>query len=202
MLKRSTVDSSNSPKRPTGRPRNEKTRKAILKTAFSLLKARGFDNVSNQQIADEAGVSTATLYRWWKNKQAILLDAYLETARDLLPLGKGGSPLARLQRYTLQIARFLKSTDGRVFLSLMLAIQDNPELRAAFNERVFLPRRAEGRQVVEEAIASGELPTTADPDLIIDLLIGPQILPVLVGQDPSAKDAEKIFDFVIGAVLR
>ena len=39
----------------------------------------------------------------------------------------------------------------------MLAIQDNPALRKAFYENVFLPRRAEGRKVVQEAITAGEL---------------------------------------------
>jgi AcrR family transcriptional regulator len=184
-----------------GRPRSEKTRKTILKTAFRLLKKRGFDGVSNQQIASEAGVSTATLYRWWKNKQAILLDAYLETTRELLPYGTRGTPLARLRNYTIRIGDFLKGDDGRVFLRLMLAIQDNPSLRKAFYENVFLPRRAEGRAVVQEAINTGELPDTVDPDFMINLLIGPQILPALLGQDLSADSAEKIFDFVLRTVL-
>jgi AcrR family transcriptional regulator len=185
-----------------GRPRSEKTRKAILKAAFRLLKEHGFDGVASQQIAKEAGVSTATLYRWWKNKQAILLDAYLETTRELVPYGGRGSPLARLRNYTIRIAEFLKSEDGRVFLRLMLAIQDNPALRKAFYENVFLPRRAEGCKVVLEAIAAGELPATVDPDLIINLLIGPQILPALLGQAQNAKSAEKLFNFVVKATSR
>jgi AcrR family transcriptional regulator len=184
-----------------GRPRNEKTRKVILKAAFRLLKEEGFDGVSSQQIAIEAGVSTATLYRWWENKQAILLDAYLETSRELLPYGKRGSPLARLRRYTVQIAEFLKGEDGRAFLQLLLAIQDNPALRQAFYRDVFVPRRAEGCAVVREAIAKGELPDTVDPDLMITLLIGPQILPALLGQELSAKSAERIFDSVLKAAL-
>jgi AcrR family transcriptional regulator len=189
-------------KRTIGRPRSEKTRKAILKAAFRLLKKHGFEGVSNQQIAREAGVSTATLYRWWKNKQAILLDAYLETTRELLPYGKSGSPLKRLRRYTIRIAEFLKSDDGRVFLRLMLAIQDSPRLRKAFYENVFLPRRAEGCEVVQEAIAAGELPDSVDPGLLINFLIGPQILPALLGQHLSEDSAEKIFDFVLSATLR
>jgi len=202
-FKRKTVPTAaGTPKRTMGRPRSEKTRKAILKAAFRLLKRHGFEEISNQQIAKEAGVSTATLYRWWKNKQAILLDAYLETTRELLPYGKRGSPLARLRNYTIRIADFLKSEDGRVFLRLMLAIQDNPALRKAFNEQVFLPRRAEGCNVVWEAIEAGELPATVDPDLLINLLVGPQILPVLLGQDLSTKSAEKIFDFILKSALR
>ena len=200
---RSALGSSRgSLKRTSGRPRSEKTRQAILKAAFHLLKREGFVGVTTQQIAIEAGVSTATLYRWWDNKQAILLDAYLETTRDLLPTAKSGSPLARLRKYTLRIAEFLKSEKGCVFLRLLLAIQDDPALRKGFYEDVFLPRRAEGCTVVQEAIDAGELPKTVVPDFIINLLIGPQVLRALLGQDLSAKYAQRIFDSVITSAQR
>jgi AcrR family transcriptional regulator len=187
--------------RKTGRPRSEKTRRAILKAAFGLLKKQGFDDVSMQQIAARAGVSTATLYRWWDNKQAILLEAYLDMTRELLPYRGSGSPLARLRKYCLLLIDFLKSENGQVFLRLMLAIHDDPVLRSAFYEKVYLPRRSEGRAVVEEAIAAGELPNTVDPDCIINLLIGPLILPALLGQDLNAKSVQKIFDFIVKASL-
>jgi AcrR family transcriptional regulator len=201
-LKAKTVRVPESPKRATGRPRSEKTRKAILKAAFHLLKREGFDGVSTQQIALQAGVSTATLYRWWDNKQAILLDAYLETTRDLLPHGKHGSPLARLRKYTLRIAEFLKNENGRVFLRLLLAIQDDPALRKGFYDDVFLPRRAEGCTLVQQAIDAGELPQTVVPDFVINLLIGPQVLRALLGQDLGAKYAQRIFDSVVTTAQR
>jgi len=196
---RASEPSKRTTKRATGRPRSEKTRKAILKAAFDLLKREGFDGISTQQLAIQAGVSTATLYRWWDNKQAILLDAYLETTRNILPHGKHGSPLARLHTYTLRIAEFLKNENGRVFLRLLLAIQDDPALRKGFYEDVFLPRRAEGCAIVEEAIAASELPDRVDPDFLINQLIGPQVLRALLGQDLGAKYAQRIFDSVIRA---
>jgi AcrR family transcriptional regulator len=185
--------------RKTGRPRSEKTRRAILNAAFDLLKKQGFDDVSMQQIAAQAGVSTATLYRWWDNKHAILLEAYLEKTRELLPYGRSGSPLARLRKYCLRLIDFFKSENGQVFLRLMLAIQDDPVLRAAFYEKVYLPRRGEGRAVVQEAIAAGELPGTVDPDCMINLLIGPLILPALLGREISTKSAHTLFDFIVNA---
>jgi AcrR family transcriptional regulator len=196
---RASEPSKRTTRRATGRPRSEKTRKAILKAAFDLLKREGFDGISTQQHAIQAGVSTATLYRWWDNKQAILLDAYLETTRDLLPSRKTGTPLARLRTYTLRIAQFLKNEKGRVFLRLLLAIQDDPALRKGFYEDVFLPRRAEGCAIVEEAIAASELPDRVDPDFLINQLIGPQVLRALLGQDLGAKYAQRIFDSVIKA---
>lgn len=201
MPNRNIVSRSKPASRGLGRPRSEETRQAILKTAFRLLQRHGFHDVSSQQIAEQAGVSTATLYRWWKSKQEVLLEAYLQMTREILPYGKRGSPLVRLRSYTIRTATFLKSENGRVFLRLMLAIQDHPDLQKAFYEDVFLPRRAEGARVVQDAIAAGELPETVDPDLLINLLVGPQILPALLGQQLSTKAAAKIFDFALKAML-
>jgi AcrR family transcriptional regulator len=182
-----------------GRPRSEKTRKAILKAAFTLLKRDGFDGISAQHIAEEARVSTATLYRWWDSKQAILLDAYLETTREILPYGKRGSPLARLKRYTVRIAEFLNSENGRVFLRLLMAIQESPALHRAFYEKVFVPRRAEGCAVVREAMEAEELPRSVDPDLMISMLTAPLIMRALLHQNVDASDAQRLFDSVVGA---
>jgi hypothetical protein len=75
-------------------------------------------------------------------------------------------------------------------------------LRKAFYENVFLPRRAEGCAVVQEAIDAGHLPGTVDPDFMINLLIGPQLIGALLGQEPSAGSAGRIFDFVVKAMRR
>jgi hypothetical protein len=91
----------------------------------------------------------------------------------------------------------LNGANGRVFLRLLSAIQDNPTLQRAFYENVFLPRRAEGCKVMREAIAAGELPPSVDPDLAINLLIGSQLLPALLGQHLTKEYAKQVFDFVL-----
>jgi len=58
-----------------GRPRSETARAAILDAADVLLLARGLDAVSMDAIAERAGVSKATIYRWWPTKEALALDA-------------------------------------------------------------------------------------------------------------------------------
>jgi AcrR family transcriptional regulator len=185
------------PKRTAGRPRSEKTRRAILKSAFRLLKEHGFADVSMQQIVADAGVSTATLYRWWKNKHEILLEAYLEMVGELLPSRNRFTPLKRLQTYTVRVAAFLRSENGRVFLKLLTAIQEDRELYDAFCEKVFQPRRAEGCRAVREAMEAGDFPSIVDPDFVIDLLIGPQILRALLGKEVTADFAAKVFEFVV-----
>src|SRR4051812_33496666 len=58
-----------------GRPRRETARQAILQAAAELLVADGLDAVSMDAVADRAGVSKATIYRWWPTKETLALDA-------------------------------------------------------------------------------------------------------------------------------
>ena len=58
-----------------GRPRSEKARLAILEAAAELLLARGLSAVSMDAVAERAGVSKATIYRWWPTKETLALDA-------------------------------------------------------------------------------------------------------------------------------
>src|SRR6185312_12819641 len=76
---------ANTSRRP-GRPRSERARKAILEAAADLLLDEGTAHVSMDVVAERAGVSKATIYRWWPSKERLALDALLEWA------GTGRSP--------------------------------------------------------------------------------------------------------------
>src|ERR1700731_706279 len=82
--------------RPPGRPRSEQARREILETAYKLLRDKGFNAVGSHEIAKGAGVSSATLYRWWKSKEEILFDACFERMKPILAIPETGSGLARL----------------------------------------------------------------------------------------------------------
>jgi AcrR family transcriptional regulator len=189
------------PARSSGRPRSEQSRKAILSAAYHLLRRSSLSHVSTQQIAGEAGVSTATLYRWWPTKEAVLLDAFFEAIAEKVPYKRSAaSPLARLREHALSSARFLKSEDGRVAARLIAAIQDDKDLRHAFFERFFLVRRASARAVVEEAKVAGELPGQTDTEVVLDAIYGPQYFRLLLGHlTIDEAFAAKVFDFAITA---
>ncbi len=70
---------ANTSRRP-GRPRSERARQAILRAAADLLLDEGTAQVSMDAVAERAGVSKATIYRWWPSKERLALDALLEWA--------------------------------------------------------------------------------------------------------------------------
>src|SRR6202521_2533794 len=111
--------------RRAGRPRSEQARRDILEAAYKLLTAKGFQAVGSHEIAKTAGVSSATLYRWWDSKEEILLDACFEHMKPVLAVSGSGSPLARLRRYVVYVAKFLPSDDGVTMARLVNGIHDD-----------------------------------------------------------------------------
>jgi len=186
--------------RPRGRPRSEHARQEVLQAAYKLLRDKGFNAVGSHQIAQAAGVSSATLYRWWKSKEEILFDACFERMKPILAIPEAGSGLARLRRYVLRAAEFLVSEEGTVMARVFTGIHEDKRLRQAFLERYVIHRRQIQRRIIEDAIASGELKSTTDPELLIDVLTGPLFFRWLQGHAPLDKAfAKSIFDKVIPA---
>ena len=183
--------------RRAGRPRSEEARCDILAAAYNLLRAKGFQTVGSHEIANTAGVSSATLYRWWGSKGEILLDACFEHMKPVLVVSGSGSALARLRRYVVYVAEFLASDDGVIMARLVTGIHDDKRLQQMFLERYVMPRRQMQRQFVGEAIASGQLKRGTDTELLIDALNGPLFFRWLQGHTPLDKGfAERIFDKV------
>ena len=61
------------------------------------------------------------------------------------------------------------------------------ELRRLFLERFYLPRRAMNLDLVQQAIAAGELPRDTDADLLIDALTGPLYFRRIIGHAPVSE---------------
>ncbi len=70
--------------RSPGRPRSEQARLAILRSTLKILGREGFSDLTIENVAAQAGVGKATVYRWWPNKAALIADAFASsTTRSL-----------------------------------------------------------------------------------------------------------------------
>jgi AcrR family transcriptional regulator len=190
------------PKRPVGRPRSQAARAAILNAAYSFLQGQAVATISLLHIARKAHVSSATVYRWWPTKEALLLDAFLSKADHALVLQSDGPPLVRLKQYILQVGRFFTGDNGIVVARLLTAIQDNPILRKEFLARVFSPRNQEIRSLVQEAITLRQLPTTLEVSAFLDLIIGPLLARLLMRHEQIDEAfVLSAFDLVVAGTL-
>jgi AcrR family transcriptional regulator len=60
-----------------GRPRRALVHGSILTATRDLLAASGYERLTIEAIAAQAGVSKQTIYRWWPSKAAIVAEAVL-----------------------------------------------------------------------------------------------------------------------------
>ena len=83
-----------------------------------------------------AGVSSATLYRWWDSKEEILFDACFEHMKPVLAISGKGSGLTPLRHYVLRATDFLRSEDGALMARVVTGIHDDRKLHQMFLETV------------------------------------------------------------------
>src|SRR6202034_2408276 len=138
---------------PRGRPRSEKAHKAILGAAAELLLERGLSAVSMDAVAERAGVSKATIYRWWPTKETLALDAlYTEWAAASPPPADTGSLRGDLLSLLSPWARLASSRPyGRVIAALLTEAQTDPAFAEEHRQRVVEPRRDQARAIFRRA---------------------------------------------------
>ncbi len=168
-----------------GRPRSEAADRAILDAATDLLAERGLAGMSMEEVAARAGVGKATVYRRWRSRGALALDAFMTEFQALQPLPDTGSLrgdlLAALRAWVRAVTR---TPAGRILAGLVAAAQDDPELAAAWRARVLEPMRAQHQIMLRRAIARGEIPASTDMDVALDLLYGAAYHRLLQGHRP------------------
>lgn len=196
------AETESKPKRPAGRPRSEVSRAAILDAAYSFLQGKPVASISTVHIARKAGVSTATVYRWWSTKEALLLDAFLNKADHEIVLKSEGPPLKRLKEYVIQVGRFFTGKNGIVVARLLTAIQDNPILHKEFLTRVYSPRDKEFRAIVKEAIKKRQLPANTEVSVFLETMIGPLLARLLMRHEQIDEAfVISVFDWVVAGTI-
>jgi AcrR family transcriptional regulator len=183
-----------------GRPRSEKARTAILAAAAGLLLDRGLAAVSMDAVAERAGVSKATIYRWWPTKESLALDAlYAEWAAAGPPPRDTGSLRGDLLALLRPWARLASSRPyGRVIAALLTQVQTDPAFAAEYQQRVVEPRRDQARAIVRRAAERGEIASGTKVEVVLDLLYGPLYHRLLHGH---ARLSDKFVADVIDVVL-
>ncbi len=92
---------------PTGRPRSEQARQAVLDAVDDLLVEVGYAAMTMKNIAERAGVGRPTVYRWWSGKAEILIEACTEDAIRELATEPQGQPREDLDGYLVRLGHFL-----------------------------------------------------------------------------------------------
>jgi AcrR family transcriptional regulator len=179
----STLEPDNGARRQPGRPRSQHARLAILRSTLALLERIGFPDLSIEAIATDAGVSKATVYRWWPNKGALVVDAFAASTERKLHFPDTGSVFQDVSLQMQQVVAIFRSRRGKIVAALLGAGQSDHELLEAFRARFLRPRRQEAYKTLRRGIERGELPPSLDLDLVLDILYGAIYMRFLIRHD-------------------
>ena len=104
----------NNPRKAAGRPRSEEAREAILLAALAILVREGYENLSIEGVAREAGTGKSTIYRWWGGRGDLAVDAFFATIDETPDLPETGSAEEDFRTQINGMARDLRGPPGRV----------------------------------------------------------------------------------------
>jgi AcrR family transcriptional regulator len=171
--------------RGRGRPRSERARLAILAAAGELMLAGGINAASMEAIAERAGVSKATIYKWWPSRGAVALDGFLAMVRDsiIVPEGLDTAAALRFQVAAL-IALFRDTASGPLMRALVGQAESDSEIARAIRERWLTPRRAVTAEILRTGIARGEIRPDIDIGAASDQLFAPIYHRLFFGHEP------------------
>jgi AcrR family transcriptional regulator len=151
-----------------GRPRNPALDQAILSAAARQLGELGYARMSLESVAAEAGTTTPSLRRRYRNK-AELAALVIGSLRVEEPPASAPTPRAHALAILENFHRNLQATPALAILGSLLAEEErHPELLGLFKSRLVEPRRA----LLRQALAAGGLPGTPDLDALTSMLVG------------------------------
>ena len=195
--------SSPIPTRPSkvrrGRPRSEPARAAILAATAAILAAEGLREMTVDDVAARAGVSKATIYRWWKSKAELALDAFVGDVRARVPVPDTGSLAGDLRaRLRATVRTYARPPVRGVLTALVAEAQYDPAFAELLREHVVRPLREGSREVFRRAIERCEIPPGAPLDLALDMAVGAIYYRLLLGTAPvDVRLADQAVDFVL-----
>lgn len=158
--------------RTAGRPRDPALGRAILAAAERQLGELGYARMSLESVAAAAGTTVPSLRRRFRSK-AELVGAVIDALRVADLPAADGPPRTRALAILRNFHENLRRTDAMSVVGTLLAEERrHPELLETFRRRVVGPRRALLRQALADGIEAGELPPSADPEVLASMLIG------------------------------
>jgi AcrR family transcriptional regulator len=184
------------PKRKGDAGEEPDRRTQIVAAAVRVLAREGFENTSLKQIAAEAGIATALIHYYFKNKEELLvavvrhLDDFFREAWHSR-IGDVRDPMERLMVSVESIAEMMRRHPEfwRLQFQLFMLSQSNPALRPATGEMVetFLSNLAAEARELSDMLPATPLQTLSIEDqatLPAAVIYGIGWLWMLTGKDP------------------
>lgn len=181
-----------------GAPRSEAARQAILHATAQLFAQRGYENLSIEGVATEAGVGKQTIYRWWPTKSALVAECLLEgrLLPERLYVPDTGDLRRDLTAWVQQIFLLMHDPSGRGLVnSLIAAATANAEIGGMLSEALGGAESVVDR--LRKGADAGQLSREIRPVELSEALVGALLLKALGSGGTEPIDAERLVDTLL-----
>jgi AcrR family transcriptional regulator len=164
------MTSAHSNNRASGRPRNPDVDRRILEAAVLEFGDVGYDGLIMERVALRAGVSKATLYLRWPNRDELLLDCWATLDLHVGEIDTG-SLRSDLRALATSVAELYFSDYGRSTLRLVVESERHPVL-GVHSQKIRDAQVMAARSIVRRAINRREIPADTPVAILLDGLCG------------------------------
>jgi AcrR family transcriptional regulator len=156
--------------RPSG-ARAEAREQAILDAALSLVIEVGYDRLSMDALAERAHAGKATIYRHWSGKAEVVVEAIRRRKCDAsAPAVRTGSLRGDLVATLECMNAAMSAEDSALLVGVLSAMHKDQELAALMRSQVIDARKDMLDEILERAVASGELEAGTDAGVVNEVL--------------------------------
>jgi len=183
--------------------RAERSRQVILDATRELLAEGGsVRSLTVEAVAARSGVAKTTIYRRWRDKWQLALDAVMidMLPRFADPVDVGDTREELITFLDSVVEAFALGPVGPAMQGLVSEVATDPELSRIYREQVVEPRRHQLAPVIERGVARGDLRPGIDVRLMHELLLGPVFYRLLLSGPPLDRElSTRLVDAVLDA---
>ncbi|GAA1819468.1 TetR/AcrR family transcriptional regulator [Luedemannella flava] len=177
-------------------------REAICGAVFELLGEVGYDRMSMDAVAARARASKATIYRSWENKPELVMEALTQRFGGTPEAPDTGSLRGDLLSLLTAACTVANGDDGAIVTGLLTAASRNAELARTLHRVLFEMKNAVYETMIARAVERGEVPPTADPTLLHELIHAMMLTRRLWGSELDEEYVTRVVDRILLPVLR
>lgn len=186
------------------RPRSVQAHRKVVEAAAELFAAQGIYATSMDAIAEASGVSKATIYKHWPDKDALCLEVlgYVHGLDEEPPVFDSGDFRAdMIAQLRYQPAADRQAMKDKIWPHLMAYSARNQAFGNAWRARVLEPARIALAALIKRGEKIGVLRPGIDPEVGIALLLGPMMYRHIFSQRLGQKGPKNLEIEVADAFL-
>ncbi len=188
------------------RTRSERAHGEVLEAAANLFAERGIDATSMDAIAAQSGVSKATIYKHWPDKDKLALEvlSYVHGLNEEHPVFDSPDLRADLiAQLTYDPAEDRREMKERIQPHLMAYSVRNQKFGQAWRALILDRQRSAIRGILERGVMRRQLETSLNFDTAIALLFGPILYSyIFMSPTKTTKPPRDFVEQVVDAFMR